>query len=188
MLTQLDTILQFNQRFVAERTYEPLRADKLPKKHLAVLSCMDTRLLELLPRAMDLHNGDAKMVKTAGALIGDPFDSSMRSLLVGIYELGVEEVMVVGHYGCGMAGIDPDTVIGKMTQRGIAPETITTLGHAGFDLHRWLAPVASIPDSVAHTVQTIRNHPLVPLTIPVHGLVIDPETGKLDLVSRDPKA
>ena len=188
LLSQLDTILEFNEAFIAERAYEPLRTDRLPKKQLAVLSCMDTRLLELLPRSMNLHNGDAKIIKTAGALIGDPFDSTMRSLLVGIYELGVEEVLVVGHYGCGMAGINADTVLGKMAQRGIAQETITTLGHAGVDLHRWLAPLSSIPDSVAHTVETIRNHPLVPPTVPVHGLVIDPETGKLDLVNRDPKA
>ena len=30
----------------------------------------------------------------------------MRSLLVAIYELGVEEVMVVGHTGCGVQGMD----------------------------------------------------------------------------------
>ncbi len=187
-MSQLDPILTFNQAFVAERAYEPLRTDKLPKKKLAVLSCMDTRLLELLPHSMNLHNGDAKIIKTAGALIGDPFDSAMRSLLVGIYELGVEEVLVVGHYGCGMAGINADAMIGKMVQRGISQETIATLGQSGIDLSRWLAPVSSIPDSVAHTVETIRKHPLVPSTVPVHGLVIDPETGKLDLVSRDSKS
>jgi carbonic anhydrase len=28
----------------------------------------------------------------------------------------------------------------------------------------------------------LRQHPLFPPDVPVHGLVIDPETGKLDLV------
>ncbi len=186
-MSQLDEILTFNQQFVADRGYEPYLSNKLPRKKLAVLSCMDTRLVELLPRALNLRNGDAKIIKNAGALVSDPFDSTMRSILVGIYELSVEEVLVIGHYGCGMAGIDPDSVLGKMTQRGISPDTLSTLGHAGIDLHRWLAPLSSIPDSVAHTTETIRNHPLMPTTIPVHGLAIDPESGRLDLISRDPR-
>ena len=37
-------------------------------------------------------------------------------------------------------------------------------------------------DSVVHSVNIIKNHPLLPENTPVHGLVIDPETGKLDLV------
>ncbi len=188
MLSQLDTILTFNQQFVADRAFEPFRSGKLPKKEIAVLSCMDTRLIELLPRSMGIRNGDAKIIKNAGALVSDPFDSTMRSILVGIYELSVEEVLVVGHYGCGMAGIDPDAVLAKMTQRGIAHETLDTLRHAGVDFSQWLSPLSSIPESVQATVQTIRNHPLMPANVPVHGLVIDPESGQLDLVSRDPRA
>lgn len=187
-MSQLDDILTFNQQFVADRAYEPYLSDKLPRKKMAILSCMDTRLLELLPRALNLRNGDAKIIKNAGALVSDAFDSTMRSILVGIYELSVEEVLVVGHHGCGMAGIDPETVLAKMTQRGISRDTIYTLQHAGIDLNRWLSPLSSIPDSVAHTVETIRSHPLVPKTILVHGLVIDPESGRLDLITKDTRA
>jgi len=39
-----------------------------------------------------------------------------------------------------------------------------------------------VQDSVRHTVHTIRNHPLMPKDIPVHGLVIHPATGQLDLI------
>ena len=56
---------------------------------------MDTRLTELLPAALGLKNGDTKIIKNAGGLVISPFDSAMRSLLVAIYELGVEEIMVI---------------------------------------------------------------------------------------------
>ena len=91
----IDQIIDFNKTFVAQKGYEKYVTDKYPDKKLAVLTCMDTRLTELLPAALGLKNGDAKIIKNAGGLIITPFDSAMRSLIVAIYELGVEEIMVV---------------------------------------------------------------------------------------------
>src|SRR4051794_13010280 len=98
-------ILEYNQTFVASRAYESLRTDRMPNKKLVVLTCMDTRLTELLPRAMNLANGDAKLIKNAGALVTHPFGSVMRSILVAVYELNATEICVVGHHDCGMAGL-----------------------------------------------------------------------------------
>src|ERR1043166_798121 len=98
-------ILEFNRGFVARREYEAYRTTRFPNKKLVVVTCMDTRLVELLPRAMNLRNGDVKIIKNAGAIVSHPFGSVMRSILVGVYELGAEEVAVVGHTGCGMAGL-----------------------------------------------------------------------------------
>ena len=97
----IDEILQYNQQFVAAKGYEKYITSKYPDKHLAVLSCMDTRLTELLPAALGLKNGDAKFIKNAGGLVISPFDSAMRSLIVAIFELGVNEIMVVAHSECG---------------------------------------------------------------------------------------
>ena len=97
----IDEIIAYNKTFVAQKSYEKYLTDKYPDKKLAVLSCMDTRLTELLPAALGLKNGDAKIIKNAGGLVISAFDSAMRSLIVAIYELGVEEVMVVAHSHCG---------------------------------------------------------------------------------------
>ena len=90
----IDQILEYNRKFVAEKGYEKYVTDKYPDKKLAVLSCMDTRLTELLPAALGLRNGDAKIIKNAGGLVITPFDSAIRSLIVAIYELGVDSIMV----------------------------------------------------------------------------------------------
>ena len=71
----IDQILDFNRNFVASKAYEPFVTDKFPAKRLAVLTCMDTRLTELLPRALGLKNGDAKIIKNAGGLILSQTDS-----------------------------------------------------------------------------------------------------------------
>ena len=61
----IDEIIEFNKTFVAEKGYEKYITDKYPDKTLAVLSCMDTRLTELLPAALGLKNGDATITKNA---------------------------------------------------------------------------------------------------------------------------
>ena len=182
-MSRLEEILAFNKQFVDNREYELYRTSRFPNKKLVVLSCMDTRLSDLLPRAMNLNNGDAKFIKNAGAVVSHPFGTTMRSILVAVYELGADEVCVVGHYGCGMGSIDPDKTFKKMADRGIPLDTIGSLEHAGINLRLWLQRIESIPDSVRDSVRVIRNHPLVPRSMPVHGLVADPETGKLDVVT-----
>ncbi len=62
-MSKLDTILAFNQSFVENKQYEQFSVGKFPQKKMVILTCMDTRLTELLHSAMDLRNGDAKIVK-----------------------------------------------------------------------------------------------------------------------------
>ena len=81
----IDQIISYNKTFVESKGYEKYLTSKYPDKKLAVLSCMDTRLTELLPAALGLKNGDAKIIKNAGGLVISAFDSAMRSLIVAIY-------------------------------------------------------------------------------------------------------
>jgi carbonic anhydrase len=179
----LSEILNYNAQFVARREYEQFRTDKFPDKKLVVLTCMDTRLVELLPRAMNLHNGDYNVIKNAGAIVSHPFGSAMRSLLVAIYELKAAEVAVVGHYGCGMTGLSCAKMLQKAIDRGASRELIKTLEHSGIDLQGWLTGFNAPEDGVRRSVAVIRNHPLLPKDVIVHGLMICSETGRLDMLS-----
>jgi carbonic anhydrase len=179
----LSDILTHNTHFVEQKEYEPFRTNAFSDKLLVVITCMDTRLVELLPRAMNLRNGEAKLIKNAGAVVSHPFGSVMRSLLVAVYELGAAEVAVVGHYGCGMTKLSCDGVLQKAVARGVSPELLQTLRHSGIDLKGWLRGFDTPEDGVRQSVDVIRHHPLLPKDIPVHGMMIHPETGRLDLLS-----
>ncbi|WP_404456935.1 beta-class carbonic anhydrase [Oceanobacillus kapialis] len=181
-MTILQDILSYNEEFVANKEYEAYQRGKVPNKRLLILACMDTRLVELLPKAMNVRNGDVKILKTAGALVSHPFGSIMRSILVGVYELGIDEICVVGHHDCGMAGIQVDKTLQKMKDRGITEEKLDTLQYSGIDFEEFLKGFDDVEESVKHSVSTVNNHPLLPTDVPVHGLVINPDTGKLDLV------
>lgn len=181
-MSLLEEILEKNREFVSLDKYKDFQTTKFPDKKMVILSCMDTRLVELLPRAMNLKNGDFKLIKNAGAVISQPFGSVMRSILVAVYELKAEEVFVVGHHQCGMSNVNTYQLINKMKDRGIPQETLDVIENCGIRLHRWLKGFDRVEDSVRHSVGLIRSHPLTPPDIFVHGLVIDPVTGKLDVV------
>ncbi len=178
----LEMILAYNEEFVTERTFEQYQYSRYPAKRMVIVTCMDARLSEMLPKAMNLQGGDAKIIKNAGGIVTQPFGNIMRSILVALYELGADEVFVIGHHECGMTGLDPELVMSHMRDRGISENTLTTLLNSGMDLKRWLTGFDSVWDSVANSVRIVRNHPLKPANVRVHGLIIDPQTGKLDVV------
>ena len=178
----IDEILAYNKKFVEERQYEKYAASKYPNKKIAILTCMDTRLVELLPAALGLKNGDVKIIKNAGGVVTSPFGSVIRSLLVAIIELGVEEIMVIGHTDCGVQHINSDMMIHHMKERGISQESIDLMKYCGINFEEWLAGFDTVEQSVKDTVDTIRNHPLIPTDIRIGGYVINTVTGELAVV------
>lgn len=177
----LEEILDYNQKFVENKDYEVFSTDKFPSKKAVVFTCMETRLLELLPKALNLKNGDAKMVKNAGAILNDPYDSIMKSILVAIHALKAHEVLVIGHHGCGMTHFDTDHFVELMKEKGIKESAIESLDK---EPKEWITGFDDVIPSIEQSVNIIKNHPLLPEGIPVHGLVIDPHTGKLDVVTK----
>jgi carbonic anhydrase len=183
-MSALPEILAYNANFVQNKGYEEFLTSPLPDKRLVVITCMDTRLVELLPKAMGIRNGDVNVVKVAGALVSHPFGSVMRSVLVAVYNLGAEEIAVVGHHNCGMTGLNSTDVLEKARQRGIPPETVSTLNHSGVDLQRWLTGFESPEAGILASVEMIRKHPLLPKDLIVHGLIMHPATGRLEVLTK----
>ena len=180
MTLMIDKVLAFNRDFVAGKGYEQHVTDKYPDKKLAVLSCMDTRLSVLLQEALGLKNGDAKIIKNAGAVIPSPWDSAMRSLIVAVYELGVQEIMVIAHTTCGACHMHFAHFKEEMLKRGIAP---AALERTDVDLDAWLEGFHDTEKSVRDTVSRIVNHPLIPADVVVRGFIIDSVTGALTEIS-----
>ena len=164
----IDELLKFNREFVKSKGYERFITNKYPDKKIAIVSCMDTRLTELLPAALGIKNGDVKIM--------------VRSLLVAIYELGVNEVMIVGHTDCGAKHMDSEQMIEVMKKRGIPSEHIDMMRYCGIDFKSWLRGFDTPEGSVRETVTQVQKHPLIPKDITVRGFVIDSTTGELATV------
>lgn len=175
----LDNILSVNKKFVRPGAFPPL--PKNPKKQFAIFTCMDTRLVDFLEPAMGIKRGDAKIIKNAGNTLVDPNGGVIRSLVAAVFLLGVEEIFVIGHKDCGMATVDPEKLKQDMVARGIDPEAIDTLVP---DLGQWMGAFACPEENVERVAEVIRNSPLIPKDVPVHGLIFCPNDGQLEVIVR----
>lgn len=176
----LKEILEYNGRFVREKQYEQYQTSKYPDRKIAILTCMDTRLTHLLPAALGLKNGEVKLIKNAGGIIFSPWDSTVRSLLIAILELGVEEVLVIGHTDCGVCGMKPETIRKHLQERGIGPEILSQMEErAPLLLDHWFTGFRNETQAVCDTVMLLQNHPLMPSDVAIYGFIMDSKTGEL---------
>ena len=181
-MSYVEEMLEYNKKFVEGRRYKLYPATKYPSKKIVILSCMDARLTEILPAALNFKNGDVQIITNAGAVISHPFGSVMRSLLLAVYELGVEDILVIGHQDCGMQGMKAPKLLRKMTDRGIKKERVDFISSCGIDINKWLKGFDKVEESVPETVGAIRHHPFIPADVRVHGFVISPITGGLEKI------
>lgn len=105
----------------------------------------------------------------------------MRSILVGIFELGIEEIMVIGHTDCGVQHINSEMMIEKMKERGIDGDKIDLIRHCGVDFDTWLEGFDCVENSVKDSVDLLRKHPLIPKDVKISGYVMDSVTGELSV-------
>lgn len=146
--------------------------------------------MRMFEQALGLERGDVLELRTAGATIAvperaDAANDLIRSLAGGVYLLGVREVAVIGHTQCGLSHIDPAVVTTSMQALGVDPAT----GHRArrSRRHGWSAALARRLQRRAYQRQRGRqcdSPQPIPSKNPVHGLVIDINTGKLELVER----
>ena len=174
-----DDILAYNRSFVESKEYERYRTDKYPDKKLAIVSCMDTRLSELLMASLGLKNGDAKIIKVAGAEVSNPFGSVMRSIIIAVCELGVEDVMVVAHTNCGAQHMNGAEMVEHMKRLGVSEARIDFARHCGIDFDHWLAGFGDTEEAVRKSVDAISHHPVMPPHVRIGGYIMDSETGEL---------
>lgn len=182
-MNTLDQILQANEHFVknlpVEFTSIHTGADKFPSRKLAIFTCMDTRLVDFLEPAMGISRGQAKVIKNAGNSVTGPFEATIRSLVISIFELGVKEIVVIGHLDCGLATADSQKLIRKMLARGISADAIKMIEK---EMENWVDHFHHPLENVEEAVSKIRSNPLIPNDVPVHGLMFNPHTGDLNVV------
>ena len=152
-----------------------------PARHFAILTCMDARLDPA--GYAGLSEGDAHVIRNAG---GRASDDAIRSLVISYKLLGTKEWFVVHHTDCGMELFTDDVMRGLLAS---SLETAEIRDGAFVDVGRgpgsaearyvdWLT-IADNAASVLEDVARIRNHPLVPSTIPVYGYIYDVRSGRL---------
>ena len=155
-----------------------------PARGFAILTCMDARLDPA--KYAGLAEGDAHVIRNAG---GRASDDAIRSLVISHKLLGTREWFVIHHTDCGMETFT-DQVMRGLLASSLETATVDASGWHDHgegpgstegDYIDWLT-IEDNAASVVADVTRIRNHPLVPARIPIHGYIYDCKTGKLNEV------
>lgn len=102
--TEYERALAENRRWAAQ--FDRSALPGVPGRKLAVLACMDVRLT--VEDILAIRTGDAHIIRNAGGLATD---DALRSLIISQQLLGTEEVIVIGHTGCGMLTFRDDELL-----------------------------------------------------------------------------
>jgi len=152
-----------------------------PARRFAILTCMDARLDPA--KFAGLSEGDAHVIRNAG---GRASDDAIRSLVISYKLLGTQEFFVIHHTDCGMEfftnDVMRDLLNSSLETAELTPSGFRDVGkgpgsRAG-EYIEWLT-IKNQKQSVLDDLARIRNHPLVPKSIPVHGYLYDVRSGKL---------
>jgi carbonic anhydrase len=158
-------ILAENERYAEAFDRSALTA--APLSGLAILACMDARLD--IEEALGLRTGDAHIIRNAGGIVTDDV---IRSLITSQQVLGTIEIVVIEHTGCGLHGRDEDELRAQLA---------ASVGVTTDDIPVTFGVFADLEANVRSQVGILREHQLL-RRVPVHGLIFDVATGRLNEV------
>jgi carbonic anhydrase len=176
----LNEVLEANQRYSASFGDKGKLALP-PARRFAILTCMDARMDPA--KFAGLAEGDAHVIRNAG---GRASDDAVRSLVISYKLLGTREFFVIHHTNCGMEFFTNEVIRGlldhSLETADLTPSGFRDVGkgpgsRAG-EFIEWLT-IADPVQAVIDDVNRLRNHPLIPRSIPIYGYVYNVTTGEL---------
>ena len=148
-------------------------ADSLP---LVALTCIDPRLNPLMPEVLGIPEDQFIWLRNAGNIIFDSMSSMTRTLALACAIKGGKEIAIIGHTDCKVRQTSVMQLTDRFKAIGIERSSLPE------NLTEFFGLFASERQNVMRGVEFVRHSPLIGPKVPVHGLVVDIQTGRLDWV------
>lgn len=172
-----DAIIDANHRALAGDAkagiHLPDYASELP---VVALTCVDPRLNALFPGAMALPPESFIWLRNAGNIITGPLSSTMRSIALACAVKGGREIAIIGHTDCQVRRTTISELMERFKALGVPRNQLPE------NLAEFFGTFASEQQNVIRAVEIVRQSPLIGPKIPVHGLMVEVSTGRLEWV------
>jgi carbonic anhydrase len=172
-----ESIIDANHRAVAGDASAGLRpadfADALP---VIALTCIDPRLNAFFPNVLGIPAEQFIWLRNAGTIITSPLSSTMRSLALACAVKGGREIAIIGHTDCQVCQTTTMQLLDKLKALGVDRSRLPE------NLNEFFGMFATERQNIVKACDISRHSPLIGPKIPVHGLLVDIGTGKLDWV------
>jgi carbonic anhydrase len=171
----LEAIVDANHRALAGDTQAGLHpADFESELPLVALTCIDTRLNALLPQALGVPPEQFIWLRNAGNIVTSTTSSTMRSLALACAVKGGKEIVIIGHTDCQVSKTSTMQLLERLRALGVERHLLPD------NINEYFGIFSSERQNVIKGAELVRSSPLIGPKVPVHGLVIDIATGKLD--------
>lgn len=160
-MSAIDDVIEANRAYALD--HDPHLLSPRPRKRLAVLTCMDTRLDRI---TLGLHHGDAHFIRNAG---GIATEDALRSLLISHYLLGTQEIMVINHTDCGLMKATEQEMHDEIESLAGGPANVPVHFHAFKD----------VEENVREQLRRLASHSWIKRELVLRGFVYDVMTGHL---------
>ena len=172
-----EAMIDANHRAVAGDNSAGLHpADFENELPVVALTCVDPRLNAFFPNVLGLPGEQFIWLRNAGNIITGPLSSTMRSLALACAVKGGKEIAVIGHTDCQVCKTTTSQLLDRLLALGVVrsrlPENLT----------EFFGMFGTERQNVIKACDFIRSSPLIGSKIPVHGLMVDIENGKLEWV------
>jgi carbonic anhydrase len=172
-----EAILEANHRAVGGDSKAGIHPDDFANElPVVALTCIDPRLNHLFPEVMGIHEDQFIWLRNAGNIIFDPMSSMTRTLALACAVKGGREIAIIGHTDCKVGQTNMSALIDRFKAIGIDRSKLPD------DLMGFFGMFASERQNVIRGVDFVRSSPLIGPNIPVHGLVVDVNTGRLEWI------
>ena len=148
-------------------------ADELP---VIALTCIDPRLNALFPNVLGLPGEQFIWLRNAGNIITSPLSSTMRSLALACAVKGGREIAIIGHTDCQVCKTTTSQLLDKLKALGVERSRLPD------NINEFFGMFATERQNVVKACDIVRQSPLIGPKIPVHGLLVNIETGKLEWI------
>ncbi len=146
-------------------------ADELP---IVALTCIDPKLNTLMPGALGVPESQFIWLRNAGNIITGPLSSTMRSLALACAVKGGKEIAIIGHTDCLVGKTNTMQLLERLRSLGIERHVLPD------NINEYFGIFSSERQNVLKAAEIVRQSPLIGPKIPVHGLLVDIATGKLE--------
>ena len=170
-----EDIIDANHRALAGDTHAGLHpADYEEELPLVALTCVDARLNALLPQVLGIPPEQFIWLRNAGNIVTGPMSSTMRSLALACAVKGGKEIVIIGHTDCQVGKTTVMQLIDRFRAMGIERQVLPD------NLNEYFGIFGSDRQNVLKAADIVRSSPLIGPKVPVHGLLLDIETGNLE--------
>lgn len=172
-----EAIVDANHRAIAGDQNAGVRpADFESELPVIALTCIDPRLNALFPNVLGLLGDEFIWLRNAGNIITGPLSSTTRSLALACAVKGGKEIAIIGHSDCQVCKTTTMQLLDKFKAIGIERHLLPE------NLIEYFGLFGSEQQNVIKACEILRRSPLISPKIPVHGLMVDIETGKLEWI------